>query len=112
MSNETDRPTPPPWWSRLVTGTAATRIYCVENGKTVLVAECVYPGGQHAEIILRAVNSHDKLVEALARATDRLSETNGLVGIPMLAKHRGNFEADTRDIVRDSLAALALAGGN
>jgi len=63
----------------------------------------------NAALIVRAVNSHDKLVEACEAATNKLAESIGLVGVPMYAKVRKNYEADMLDIIREARAALALA---
>ena len=60
--------------------------------------------------IVRAVNSHDALVEACEKATNKLAESTGLVGVPMYAKCRKDYEADMLDIIREARAALALAG--
>ena len=64
----------------------------------------------NAALIVRAVNSHDALVEACEKATNKLAESTGLVGVPMYAKCRKDYEADMLDIIREARAAMALAG--
>jgi len=107
MSNETDRATPRPW--RIETGRAtdhvADDIFIVDaNGAEVakLATSLDESDGEKAALIVRAVNSHEKLVEACEYLMGILTP-NQLYGKPGQDEPLG---------ITNARAALAVARGN
>ena len=118
MSNDTDKATARPWDLRGAGGNSSRDIWgggqSIAWALTAAGKEIDHPdlatAIANAALIVSAVNSHDALVEACEKATNKLAESTGLVGVPMYAKCRKDYEADMLDIIREARAALALAG--
>ena len=69
------------------------RDYRIFNEDNLLIAECSY--ADRASQIVKAVNCHDELVEALKRALD-CENKNGILSIPCIEQMKQAIEKATQ----------------